>query len=186
MKNLFSAIITAVSKLTRIFPVFIGATCVVLFCATANAQQTTTQPPASPKVQIQLSTSGSKLDSLKSDPDAQAADIAIIADIRAESLLFEAVPNPTVEFPGNQKLKTVWEAFRDNLPTPVQPGVTYRNIGIRLKITSAFADIDRIVSEALGEIPVSDAKTAEPKSATTPNQPTPTSQPSSPPPPRER
>ena len=30
-------------------------------------------------------------------------------------------------------------------------------IGIRLRIVSRFADIERIVSEALGEIPVSDA-----------------------------
>ncbi|HKO45751.1 MAG TPA: hypothetical protein VJU84_20910 [Pyrinomonadaceae bacterium] len=136
---------------------------------------------------MQLNPTVSKRDSLKSDPDVQEADIAIIADIRAESLLFEAVPNPKVEFPGNQKLKTTWEAFRDNLPKPVQPGVTYRNIGIRLKITSAFADIDRIVSEALGEVPVSqDPTPADPKSTSIPNQQTPAPPPTSPPPPRER
>ncbi|HKO62980.1 MAG TPA: hypothetical protein VJV03_17605 [Pyrinomonadaceae bacterium] len=161
--------------------------CVVVFGATASAQQTTTPRPAAPKVELQLNPSESKRDSLKSDPDVQAADIAIIADIKAESLLFEAVPNPKVEFPGNQTLKTTWEAFRDNLPNPVQPGVTYRNIGIRLKITSAFADIDRIVSEALGEVPVSDnTKPTDPKSSSTPNQESPATQSSSPPPPRER
>ena len=140
-----------------------------------------------PKVEVQLNPTEPKRDSLKSDPDVQDADIAIIADIKAESLLFEAVPNPKVEFPGNQKLKTSWEAFRHNLPTPVQAGVTYRNIGIRLKITSAFADIDRIVSEALGEVPVSqDPRPPDQKSTSIPNQQGPASQPSSPPPPRER
>ena len=160
---------------------------VALLCVTASAQQTTPRRPTTPKVEVQLNPTESKRDSLKSDPDVQEADIAIIADIRADSLLFEAVPNPKVEFPGNQKLKTAWEALRDNLPTPVQPGVTYRNIGIRLKITSAFADIDRIVSEALGEVPVSqDSKPTDQRPTSTPNQQSPASPPSSPPPPRER
>lgn len=176
-----------VSKLTRISPKLAAAIGIVLLGVPASAQQTTTKPPVAPRVELQLNPSETKRDSLKSDPDVKAADIAIIADIKAESLLFEAVPNPRVEFPGNQKLKTVWEAFRDNLPNPVQPGVTYRNIGIRLKITSAFADIDRIVSEALGEVPVSDVtKPIDPKSSVTPNQQTPATQSGSPPPPRER
>ena len=178
--------ITAVSKMSRMFYALTVGVCVVMLCFGASAQQTSEPRPAAPKVELQLNPADTKRDSLKSDPDVQAADIAIIADIKAESLLFETVPNPKVEFPGNQKLKTVWEAFRDNLPTPVQPGVTYRNIGIRLKITSAFADIDRIVSEALREVPVSeDTQTADPKSRT-PNQLTPASQSSSPPSPRER
>ena len=84
------------------------------------------------------------------------ADISITAHVRARSLRFEAVPNPTVEFPGQPARDTVWEAVRENLPTPVEPGVTYRDIGIRLKITSVFRDIDRIVAEALGEVPVTD------------------------------
>ena len=97
-----------------------------------------------------------QLDKLPPDPAVEAADVAITANVKARSLVFEVVPNPTVEFPGQPARDTVWEAQRENLPTPVQPGVTYRNIGIRLKITSVFRDIDRIVSEALGEIPISD------------------------------
>jgi hypothetical protein len=81
--------------------------------------------------------------------------------VKARELRFDVVPNPSVEFPGQPARQTVWEAERENLPTPVQPGVTYRNIGIRLKITSIFSDIDRIVAEALGETPVTgDAKRA--------------------------
>jgi hypothetical protein len=100
-----------------------------------------------------------QLERLPPDPSVENADIAITAHVKARSLIFEAVPNPTVEFSGQPQRDTVWEAQRENLPTPVQPGVTYRNIGIRLKITSVFSDIDRIVAEALGEIPVSDDKT---------------------------
>lgn len=84
------------------------------------------------------------------------ADVTITANVTASELKFETVPNPTVEFPGKPERLTVWEADRQNLPKPVEPGVTYRNIGIQLRIASRFADIDRIVAEALGEIPVSD------------------------------
>jgi hypothetical protein len=100
-----------------------------------------------------------QLERLPPDPSVEEADVAITAQVKARSLKFDEVPNPTVEFPGQPQRDTVWEAQRENLPTPVQPGVTYRNIGIRLKITSVFSDIDRIVAEALGEVPVSDDKT---------------------------
>jgi len=83
-------------------------------------------------------------------------DLSITANVTARELLFEVVPNPVVEFPGQPRRDTVWEAERTNLPPQVQPGVTYRDIGIRLKITSVFADIERIVAEALGEIPAND------------------------------
>ena len=95
--------------------------------------------------------------------DAQA-DLSITARVTARELRFEKVPNPKVEFTGQPRRETVWEAERENLPDQVQPGVTYRNIGITLRITSIFADIERIVAEALGEIPLSDD--AQPQSAT--------------------
>jgi hypothetical protein len=84
------------------------------------------------------------------------ADLAIIANVTAKELKFDAVPNPSVEFPGQPRRETEWSAERTNLPPQVQPGVTYRDIGIRLRIVSRFADIDRIVAEALGERPTTD------------------------------
>jgi hypothetical protein len=93
----------------------------------------------------------------QSAPSAPASDdISITATVTARELRFERVPNPRVEFTGTHERITVWEAERTNLPRPVEPGVTYRNIGIQLRISSVFADIDRIVAEALGEIPVTD------------------------------
>lgn len=83
-------------------------------------------------------------------------DLSITGSVTARELRFDVVPDPKVEFPGKPERITVWEAERQNLPRPVEPGVTYRNIGIQLKITSVFADIDRIVAEALGEVPVRD------------------------------
>ncbi|MBV8857749.1 MAG: hypothetical protein JOZ02_12510 [Acidobacteria bacterium] len=92
---------------------------------------------------------------LQTEADA-AADLSITARVTADSLRFEKVPNPRVEFTGRQKRETAWESERENLPQQVRPGETYRNIGITLHIRSVFADIDRIVAEALGEVPKSD------------------------------
>lgn len=118
---------------------------------TADRKQ---QPPAPPMP---------VLPDIRNDPEVQAADIAIIANITAEELRFDVVPNATVEFLDKSKDQTIWHADRYNLPDKIEPGVTYRNIGIRLKITSRLADIERIVAEALGEIPISEA--AVPKEA---------------------
>ena len=113
--------------------------------------QTRKQPVAVPNREPEL-----RLEPLPKDPSVEAADVAITARVKARELRFDVVPNPTVEFPGQPARETVWQAERENLPTPVEPGVTYRNIGIRLKITSVFSDIDRIVAEALGEVPMTD------------------------------
>lgn len=99
-------------------------------------------------------------------------ELSITAHVTADSLRFEKVPDPKVEFTGKPRRDTVWQSERENLPQQVQPGVTYRNIGITLRITSVFADIDRIVAEALGEVPVSDD--AQPQGSP-PTQPSPQS-----------
>jgi hypothetical protein len=90
------------------------------------------------------------------DTSPEAADLSITARVTARELKFNVVPNPTVVFSGRPRRDTVWEAERHNLPQAVRPGETYRDIGITLRITSVFSDIERIVAEALGEIPVSE------------------------------
>ncbi|HEY0546105.1 MAG TPA: hypothetical protein VGC91_12065 [Pyrinomonadaceae bacterium] len=104
-------------------------------------------------------------------PETDSADLSITANVTARELRFEVVPTPTVTFTGNPERKTTWDASRQNLPRPVQPFVTYRNIGIQLKITSVFADIDRIVAEALGEAPVTDNIPPPAANATVPGSP---------------
>lgn len=132
-------------------------------CAISVAAQERTRRNASPPSQqrqnpAQQNNAPSENSQQKdaSQVPEESADLAITATVTAKELRFEAVPNPTVEFPGRPERDTVWDAVRDNLPRPVEPGVTYRDIGIRLKIVSRFADIDRIVAEALGEVPVAD------------------------------
>lgn len=122
--------------------IIFAATLLLFFALQVAAQQNPKRDDAASKT--------------KSTENIQNADVSITANVTARELRFEIVPNPTVEFPGNPQRITLWEADRQNLPPQVQPGVTYRNIGIQLRIASRFADIERIVAEALGEIPVSE------------------------------
>ena len=100
--------------------------------------------------------------------DEKTADVAITAKVEAKELKFEIVPNPKVEFPGTPERKTEWSSERKNLPDEVQPNVIYRDIGITLKIVSVFADIEKIVDDALGTSPQTKTEPAE-KSVQTPN-----------------
>jgi hypothetical protein len=132
------------------------------------------QTPAGQQSQTQSEQSQTRSGQSQSQNEADAkADLSITARVTADSLRFEKVPNPRVEFTGRPERKTVWEADRENLPQEVRPGVTYRDIGITLRITSVFADIDRIVAEALGEVPASD----DARPATTPQPPAANTQP---------
>jgi hypothetical protein len=139
--------------------------------AQERAEAQTTAPAASTQTSAAQQGSSSSSD----------ADLSITAHVTARELRFEVVPEPKVEFTGKPKRTTLWEAERQNLPRPVQPGVTYRDIGIQLKITSVFADIDRIVAEALGEIPPSEDAPPTPEQQQSPQpQQQPRSQPASP------
>jgi hypothetical protein len=138
-----------------------------LCAASVSAQRRTGAPrPQSTPAQPNNATEVPAEQKDASQVSAESADLAITATVTAKELRFDVVPNPTVEFPGKPQRDTAWEAERDNLPRPVEPGVTYRNIGIRLKIVSRFADIERIVAEALGEVPVTDE--VRPPETTTP------------------
>ncbi|HUQ31350.1 MAG TPA: hypothetical protein VM095_04480 [Pyrinomonadaceae bacterium] len=129
----------------------ISSVCAVSVCAQRRQGTGTPPPPARQSGATEASPQKEA-----SQVSTESADVAITATVTAKELRFEIVPNPTVEFPGKPRRDTVWEAERENLPRPLEPGVTYRNIGIRLRIVSRFADIERIVAEALGEAPVTD------------------------------
>jgi hypothetical protein len=117
---------------------------------------------------------------LETEADANA-DLSITARVTADSLRFERVPNPRVEFTGRPRRETAWESERENLPQEVRPGETYRNIGITLHIRSVFADIDRIVAEALGEVPVNDDAQPPPAQPRPPGTSAPPAEPTTPP-----
>ena len=86
-------------------------------------------------------------------PPATEPDVAIVTNVRASEVRFAEVPEVRVSVYGDvngQPAVTVSRTDRDNLPSEVQPHVTYRDAGIRLTITSTLPDIERILDEALG------------------------------------
>ena len=141
------------------------ALCIIVVLTAMTASTALAQTPAQAESRARRAQPTPTISGKSDDPrmrDSQQSasgtqpDLSITARVTARELRFEKVPNPTVEFTGQPKRETVWTSERENLPDEVQPGVTYRNIGITLRITSVFADIDRIVAEALGEIPTND------------------------------
>jgi len=112
--------------------------------------------------------------------DVGKDDILILINLTADELIFDTVPNATVEFPGKPERTTIWVTQRQNLPDKVEPGVTYRNIGLQLTISTRFAEIDRIVREALGQPTPTGTVAADPN-VQSPPQPTTAQPPPSPP-----
>jgi hypothetical protein len=65
--------------------------------------------------------------------------------VRYRDLRFDQVGTPKVEFSGNPDNETVWHADRENLPKPVEPGVTYRDGGVRLVISTRFRELAAVL-----------------------------------------
>ena len=121
----------------------LAAVVVVLAFAASGAAQS---PAPSP----------SPFPAAENDSDPDSADISFTATVTYRELRFETVGNPKVEFQGGvdapelggrSELRSVWHAERINLPTPIQPGVTYRDGGVRLTITTRFDDLARLLAD---------------------------------------
>jgi len=96
-------------------------------------------------------------------------DLEIRATVRWKELKFETVGTPRVEFSGTPARDTVWEAERENLPKPVQPGVVYKDGGIRLTIHSSFADLARLFAELDAGRPVGLSASPSPSPSPSPS-----------------
>ena len=69
-------------------------------------------------------------------------DIEISAVVKARELYFDEVPETEVRFHGHPERKSVQGTQRENLPDKVEPGVTYRDPKVRLRIASALLEED--------------------------------------------
>ncbi len=67
-------------------------------------------------------------------------DIEITADVKARELRFEEAPKTEVRFPGHPERESASETERENLPDEVEPGVTYSNPKVRLRIATGLDD----------------------------------------------
>jgi hypothetical protein len=70
-------------------------------------------------------------------------ELELVASVKAKALKFDEVPKVNVVFKGSGARRTVWKTERVNLPLRPQAGVTYRDVEVRLTITS---DIDELLS----------------------------------------
>lgn len=61
-------------------------------------------------------------------------DLLIVASVSARELRFQTQPEARVRLTGCAALDTVIVTERTNLPDPVQPGVTYREVRVGIEI----------------------------------------------------
>jgi hypothetical protein len=81
-------------------------------------------------------------------PAREEPQLELVATVRAKSLVFEHVPTVDVTFTGNGKRRTVWRTERTNLPARVEPGVVYRDVAVRLTLTSTMEDMAVLLRDA--------------------------------------
>jgi hypothetical protein len=83
-----------------------------------------------------------------SQAPAAGPELELQATVRAKSLRFEEVPKVNVVFRGNAPRRTMWKTERVNLPAHPEAGVTYRDVQVRLTITSDIDELSSLLSEA--------------------------------------
>jgi len=79
------------------------------------------------------------------------ADISFTAHVQAKEVQFTKTPTIHVTFPGVGPRDTINETWRENLPDKVQPGVTYHDVGVHVRVQTTFKDLDRVLREAFGD-----------------------------------
>jgi hypothetical protein len=68
--------------------------------------------------------------------------IDFTANVKARELHFDEVPETEVRFWGHPERASVSGTERKNLPDEVRPGVTYRNLSVRLRIATELIDTE--------------------------------------------
>lgn len=63
--------------------------------------------------------------------DDEIPDVDVSISVRARELRFGIVPETKVSFEGEPAVRSSSRTERENLPDEVEPGVTYRDIGMR-------------------------------------------------------
>jgi hypothetical protein len=79
---------------------------------------------------------------------APAPELELVATVRAKALRFEEVPQVSVAFTGSGRRRTTWKTERVNLPMRPEAGVTYRDVQVRLTITSGVEELSELLRRA--------------------------------------
>jgi hypothetical protein len=73
---------------------------------------------------------------LPADTAGRRPDVVIIASVHADQLRFESAPRVQARVLGCPATSFIRVTERRNLPKPVQPGVTYRDVTVGVEIRS--------------------------------------------------
>jgi hypothetical protein len=123
-----------------------------VFPAQARAEEAGASPLADDPTMIALAVAlacadapqtGGAVTPTSAEPAATGPELELVATVRAKTLVFDEVPHVDVVFHGSGQRKTVWKTERVNLPAKPEPGVVYRDVVVRLTVTS---DIDELTS----------------------------------------
>ena len=138
----------------------------ILLAVLLGAPAAWAQPPAEPappsREEPTTAPDAMTAEETEGEVDPDTADISITATVRIRELRFDAEPRTHVEFSGEPERITEDTTERENLPDEVQPGVTYKNVVVRLTIASVFAEPERVVAEMLGAVPAEASALAPP------------------------
>jgi hypothetical protein len=104
-----------------------------VFGSTAHAQQQQQQGCPAPR-------------SMGALPDSVKPDIAVIARVQAAEVRFNSQPGTSLQLFGCPQIDTSKVVLRTNLPTPVQPGVTYRNVVVDFRLNMKFAELECVLA----------------------------------------
>jgi len=74
-----------------------------------------------------------RADSARAEP-ARRPDVLLVASATAAEVRFESEPRVQVRLNGCEGLDSIVTTQRQNLPDPVQPGVTYRDVRVGVEI----------------------------------------------------
>ncbi|HEX9402010.1 MAG TPA: hypothetical protein VF912_18010 [Anaeromyxobacter sp.] len=86
--------------------------------------------------------------SAAASPPATDPEIELVATVRAKALRFDEVPKVDVVLRGGGKRKAVWRTERVNLPMHPEAGVIYRDVELRISISSDVDELMAMLREA--------------------------------------
>jgi hypothetical protein len=76
-------------------------------------------------------------------------EVVLRGKVTAKELRFASQPQVSVQVRGCPGLDTTRLSVRTNLPKPVQPGVTYRDVQLDFQLSAWLRDIDCAIGRAL-------------------------------------
>jgi hypothetical protein len=80
--------------------------------------------------------------------EAAGPTVELVATVEARTLRFERVPELAALFRGGDPGTTTWRAERVNLPRHPVAGVTYRDVSVRVTLTTPLDDLEPLLRAA--------------------------------------